>query len=242
MLLPLNAKTFLYSALMLMVLSTFPSLAQTTSVVDIDRLPNKKICKLLAKQKVVCRDDLQQVHGQCYSAADSLDFLTHYKSFVIESDPETVWDAYNNVQPAVAWNCKVARFGFLYNKRKDQLTYPDDKFEGLEEGQIFYINLNFLKFINVAVGSEVKVINPEDKKIGFCYLESGKSRGSQWIQLSETPQGHTLVEHYTRYKSDSPFRDSKLYPWLHGLVISHFHENIKYIVEHTEPEMLARKN
>jgi len=218
-------------ALLIVVSATFSCYAQTSLALESSRLPNKKIEKLLEKQNINTYSDLNLVQSSCYSADDSLDFYTHYMRFEFDASAQEVWNAYTQVKPAKAWNCKIARFGFLYSKESGELTYSGDDFEGLREGQVFYINLKFMGVINLAVGSEVKRINPKQKTIRFCYLESGRSRGSQWIKLTETDSGKTLVEHYTRYKSDSPFRDSKLYPWLHGKIISSFHQNVKQLVE-----------
>lgn len=232
-------KHFIPAAALFLTLSCLPLLAQNTVGLQTDRLPHRKVEKLLEKQNVSCTGDLDRVQSSCYSSADSLRFNAHYMSFEFKASPEEVWDAYTQVEPARAWDCKLTRFAFLYNKQTGNMVYSGDRFQGLREGQIFYINLKFLGIVNLAVGSEVKTIDAANKKIRFCYLESGKSRGSQWIQLTRTEEGHTLVEHYTRYKSDSPFRDSKLYPWLHGKILTNFHENVRELVLQRQQELTA---
>jgi hypothetical protein len=61
----------------------------------------------------------------------------------------------------------------------------------------------------------------------MCYLEGGASKGFQFIRLKEKEDGSTEVAHETFYKSQSDFRDKRLYPYLHGQVISEFHRNVQ---------------
>jgi hypothetical protein len=64
-------------------------------------------------------------------------------------------------------------------------------------------------------------------------MRGGASAGSQIIALRETSDGFTEVSHKTFYKSNSNFRDTRIYPGLHTRAISEFHLNVKKKAEAT---------
>jgi hypothetical protein len=77
------------------------------------------------------------------------------------------------------------------------------------------------------VAHQIAEVNHSEMMFKLCYMVGGASTGSQWITLKSTAEGHTEVHHNTLYKSDSNFRDTKLYPALHTKAITEFHESVK---------------
>jgi hypothetical protein len=119
-------------------------------------------------------------------------------------------------------------FGLQYSRKNHKITYHEDDHGVIDKGQIVILNLKLLwNLVSLAVGHEITEVNEEEKYIKMCYLEGGASRGMQYIRLKETKEGFTEVIHETFYKSQSDFRDKRLYPLLHGLVIAEFHKKVR---------------
>lgn len=224
-----------FYCLLLALIPMLCASAQDSAEIELDRIFQPKVRKYLDRQHILSTVDLDSIHASCYTEADSAAFQYHEKSFVIEADVEKVWDAYNTISPERAWSSKLASFAFLYRKFSGEIVYHNDDYEGMKEGQVVFMNLQFLGgLFNIAVGHEISCIDEANKFLRICYLENGKSQGSQLIYLTPTEAGHTLVKHITRYKSDSDFRDEKLYPALHSLIISKFHNSVASLAEEEE--------
>jgi hypothetical protein len=120
----------------------------------------------------------------------------------------------------------------LYCKENNELVYHDDQYKGAEVGQIFFVGLRILSgLLKLGVAHVITRIDDVNKSLRICYLEKGKSEGSQFISLHETPDGFTKVIHDTKYKSDSAFRDRVLYPALHSIAVKEYHQNVKNKIE-----------
>jgi hypothetical protein len=119
-------------------------------------------------------------------------------------------------------------FGLQYSRRNHIVTYHEDDHGTIEVGQIIILNLNLLWNVAcIAVGHEITEVNENEKFIKMCYLEGGASKGYQFIRLKEMEDGSTQVVHETFYKSNSDFRDKRLYPLLHGRIVTEFHRNVE---------------
>lgn len=81
-------------------------------------------------------------------------------------------------------------------------------------------------FYNLAVAFEVTKLSEKDHTIEYSYVKGGKTQGKQWMEMTATPEGFTRISHFTLYKSASEFRDVLLYPYVHGLAIKEFHQNM----------------
>ncbi|MES2777660.1 MAG: hypothetical protein V4722_26010 [Bacteroidota bacterium] len=207
-----------------------PAITQpnTSKQVNPARIRQKKIREFIEEHRLYQLKDFAQL--QSFSRADPAiaTFHHHTKTFLVKKDIETVWQAYKTLHPKDAWGNGMLSFGLQYSKRKNALSYVDDAYDGAEVGQIVLINLALLGgLVNIAVGHEITAVNEAEKYLETCYLTHGKSAGSQQIRLQSTPEGFTEITHHTIYKSDSPFRDKMLYPFLHTLAITTFHRNIK---------------
>lgn len=173
-------------------------------------------------------NEFGRLNSLCYKKGDKT-YRKHLKKFTFSHPIDEVWKVYKSIRPEEVWTGVMVRFGLQYSRSQNTITYPGDtQYVGIEEGQIIILNLVILNgLLNIAVGHEVKEVNEANKFIRICYLETGASVGSQFIRLSKTPDGSTVVTHETFYKSNSWFRDKILYPGLHGKAITEFHNNVK---------------
>lgn len=199
--------------------------------IDFGRIKQQKVRDLLNSHNLEEVKDFGRLQSCCYSEEDTT-FHSHSKSFIIKANIEKVWNAYSTIHPRVAWDGKMISFGVLYCKENNELIYHDDQYKGAEVGQIFFVGLRILKgLLKLGVAHVITKIDEANKSLRICYLEKGKSEGSQFISLHETEDGFTKVIHDTKYKSDSIFRDRVLYPALHSVAVSEYHRNVKNKIE-----------
>ena len=161
------------------------------------------------------------------------DSTHYYHKYTIYFDApiDSVWKAYNTISPSEVWKSKIISFGFAYTRESGELFYEDEAFEHLEEGQIQFLSLRYLWGIfKLNIAHELIGIDENSKSLQFCYVQYGKSQGTQIISLKEE-NGKTKVSHNTYYKSGSKFRDKRIYPHFHELTIADLHKNIQRILE-----------
>ena len=218
--------------LKLLILSTLlcmeclPTTAQENSTIDFSKIHQKKIRKLLHIGGMKETADFNALQVGCSNPEDP-SFSKHIITYLIKRSPEEVWDAYKKASPTKSWNGRMVTFGLLFNSESMPLVYANDKSEELKPGQIFYIQLKLLSgFYRIAVANKVVDVDDTDKRLTICYLKNGASEGSQYIHLTRSKEGYTLVEHESVFRSKSKFRDRRLYPNIHAKIISEFHENI----------------
>lgn len=214
-------------AVMVLLLLAF-GLPLHGQVFDREQIQSSQIRRMLQELEIEQMDDFQAVGSYCYqSQADHpVPFFTHQKRFIFDIPLQTLWSQYLSSSPDQAWRGRLVDFGLCYTPHGEEVYLPFQHYPGLAVGQLHFLELNFLGLAEIAVGHQVTEIDREEHFIKLCYLQGGKSQGSQWILLREVEPGRTEVSHFTRYKSDSKFRDSKMYPLLHSWVISCFHRNI----------------
>ncbi|MCB0703905.1 MAG: hypothetical protein KDC34_01285 [Saprospiraceae bacterium] len=201
------------------------------SEVNYDRIPKKKVCQLIENlQKKDGLHNFTDLHSTCCDNPE--EYHTHYAEYLVEADLETVWQAYNSVSPAKAWNGKMVGFGMLYSSAQNGISYLDDSFSGIEVGQLVFINLKILLgIVNVPVVIEITGIDKEQHMLQFCYADCSKSEGTQILHFFSTPEGFTRVEHLSYFRSDSKMRDKNLYPFFHTKVLNEFHGNIAKLLK-----------
>ena len=164
----------------------------------------------------------------CYEDMKGEGYQQNVYSTVLKEKPETVWKAYKSLNPKQLGLGHFINFGISYSRKNKKLIYPDDEGGKIEEGQTTVPALRYLGgVVKLAVAQEITEINESDKYIIFCYMENGKTRGSQKIMLRETAEGFTQIVHETFYKSKSRFRDRRLYPGLHEKTVAEIHENVR---------------
>lgn len=196
--------------------------------IDLDKIKQKAVKKYIHTNGLHQLDDFARIIHSCATNSDIKKYNRHVKVFLFKETLEKVWEAYKTIGPVKTCTGSMLGFGLQYSRNNHKITYHEDDHGDIEAGQIIILNLRLLwNMISLAVGHEITEVNESEKYIKMCYLEGGASKGFQFIRLRRLKDGTTEVEHETFYKSDSDFRDKRLYPYLHGLVISEFHKNVQ---------------
>lgn len=196
--------------------------------VDLNKIRHKAVKKFIHSNGLLQLDDFARLIHSCSTGADTKKFNRHIKVFQFKENLEKVWEAYKTIGPVETCTGSLLGFGLQYSRNKHKITYHEDDHGEIEAGQIIILNLRLLwNMISLAVGHEITEVNESEKYIKMCYLEGGASKGFQFIRLKQREDGSTEVAHETFYKSHSDFRDKRLYPYLHGQVISEFHKNVQ---------------
>ena len=204
--------------------------------VDFEKVRQKTVKKFIANFGLNKSNGFTEMRPVCYDPRRESSYHIHRKTFLIRKNVECVWNAYTTIHPKEAWNGAMVSFGLQYSRVKNVINYLNDDYSGMEKGQIIILNLRLLwGGVNIAVAHEVSEVNELNRTIRLCYMQGGASAGSQIITLKETNDGFTEVSHITFYKSNSNFRDTRLYPSLHTKAISEFHLNVKKKAEAIKP-------
>ena len=202
------------------------AIGQEDHLIDFAKIQQKKIRQLLNTCNLKETTDFNALQVGC-SNSEEASFSNHIITYLIKKTPTEVWEAYKTASPSQSWNGKMATFGLMFNSDSKPLVYANESSEELKPGQIFYIQLKLLSgLFRLAVANKVVDVDDINKRFTICYIKNGASEGSQYIQLRESIEGYTLVEHKSVFRSKSKFRDRRLYPNIHEKIISEFHENI----------------
>lgn len=206
--------------------------SERNNSIDFQRIRQEKVRKLLRDNGLNTLPDLARLRSLCYRAEDGKRYYKHLKSFQIEAPIETVWNIYKTISPEETWNGNMVSFGLMYSRSRNTILYPGDPYQGIEAGQVLFLNLNlFANIVNLAVGHEITAVSDSDKTITICYLQNGASTGTQLVQVRKKGENQTEVIHETWYRSGSLFRDKILYPGFHEKGLTEFHLNIKQKAE-----------
>lgn len=196
--------------------------------IDLSKIRHKAVRKFIHNKGLLQLSSFADLIHSCAGDVDTSKYNRHIKIFPFIEKPDKVWDAYKTIGPVETCSGSMLGFGLQYSRSNHAITYHEDNHGIIEVGQIIILNLNLLWNIAcLAVGHEITEVNEDEKFIKMCYLEGGASKGYQFIRLKEMKDGSTEVSHETFYKSNSDFRDKRLYPYLHGRVITEFHRNVK---------------
>lgn len=200
--------------------------------VNLEKIKQKRVREFIKHYGLNRSGGFLKLQPVCYKPEESTSYQKHFRSFLIKKNIELVWNTYTTIHPKEAWNGEMVSFGLQYSKKNSAINYLNEPYGGMERGQIIILNLSILwGLLTIAVAHEIAEVNKPGWLIKLCYMKGGASEGSQWITLKETPEGFTEVSHLTLYKSNSKFRDTRLYPRLHTKAITEFHKNVKRIAE-----------
>lgn len=203
-------------------------MAEVEPVIDFLRIKKKSVHKLFGRNKLNTLKNLSELQSFCYDPSHTKRYHKHTKSFRINATLDKVWETYKTISPQDTWNGQMVSFGVMYSRKKNQLSFHDDAYHGIEPGQLIFLNLNLLGNIaNLAVGHEVVDVFEDLRHIKICYVQNGASMGTQLIQVKKVSDTETEVIHDTWYTSGSWFRDKILYPVFHTRAINEFHANVK---------------
>lgn len=209
-----------------------PLIKEKKLKINLKRIKSARTLEYLRKNDLTDVSDLDKIVPVCYLEGVEHDFLKHSKSYRLPFPVQQVWDAYLKIPPADSWAGNRIGFSFSYNTDSKNFHYLNDQYHGLEVNQLIFIEIKLLfGLFKLAVTHHVNEISEEQKRIKLCYVEGGKSSGSQIIKFRKVSESETEVIHDTFYKSDSKFRDEKLYPILHELIINQFHKNVRKFMD-----------
>lgn len=207
-------------------------MAEVESRIDFSRIEQKSVHKLFGKNKIHTLRHLADLQSFCYDPGHTRKYHKHLKTFKIKAPLEKVWETYKTISPQDTWKGRMVSFGVMYSRKKNQLFFQDDAYNGIEPGQLIFLNLNlFANLAHLAVGHEVVDVYEDRKQIKICYVQNGASVGTQLIQLKKINEAETEVLHETWYTSGSWVRDKILYPVFHARAVGEFHANVKKSAE-----------
>ena len=202
---------------------------------DFFRIPQKKIKKFIKQQiknHKVCICDLSP---SCPLDKDVSNFHKHEKEYLIDNSLQKVWNNYIHADPVDAWKSNKVSLGCVVSKNENDVMYRDDKYFGIDTGQVYFLNLKLMVGVyNLAVAFEVINLDEENKIIEFSYIEGGKALGKQQLHFVADGEKYTKIIHTSRFKSDSAIRDRFLYPFFHERLINQFHDNMLNIISSEE--------
>lgn len=208
--------------------SSMHSSSFSHAAIDLAKVRQKQVRKFLNNFGLHSTSGFTRMQAAGYCPLDGTTYHKHHKKFIVRQRPDLVWDAYMKIHPRDAWTGNMVSFGLQYCTKLNRVMYLHDECAGIQEGQIIILNLRLLwGALNIAVAHQIAEVNHRDMMFKLCYMVGGASAGSQWISLRPTVDGNTEVSHDTFYKSNSNFRDTKLYPALHTKAITEFHESVR---------------
>jgi hypothetical protein len=208
--------------------------------VDFNRIQQKKVRKLIERQKHFGVRTFDDMHPVCYYSADSNNYQTFTKSELIRQDINVVWNNLTHQSPSEEFDGRIVSFGLLYSKKLNKFLYKNESYSGIEEGQILFFNLRMLRGIkNLAVAMEVTRRDNDRKELEYCYIDNGSTKGTQKFTLRSTAEGYTEITQLTKYKCKSRLRDRRLYSFFHDRIVSEFFTAIKNKSETGKGSMAA---
>ena len=220
-------KQLIFNILFLFIFSFYASSQNAVDCINPHKIHQKHKNNFIHNKYLDNLSSLDSLQPECYQINESETYRTQDDSFIVEENINTVWQKYKTISLKDAYCGELVSLGFVYSKNKKKIYYLNDDYEGIHEGQIYFIRLNLLGgFKRIIVAYEVTKIDEKKKMMQFCYINNGVSEGSQRIYLYKTKEGFTKVEHKTFYKSHSKLRDQWLYPKFHKKIVSELHHNL----------------
>ena len=202
--------------------------------IDLSKIPQKEIKDLLMLQyncNIRCISDLEASYTMQQNAKD---YYKQVRTYRLKESLESVWENYNNNSPTKIYTGSKFSFGLMLSKTKsnNSIMYNSDAFSKIEQGQVLYLKLDFLKGIySMAVAFEITAIDSIKHTIEFSYVKGGcKASGKQTLQFEKCKNGETKITHTSLYKSKSTMRDMILYPFFHAKITNAFHRKLKNII------------
>lgn len=193
--------------------------------VDLTKVHDRKVERIISTNQ----QSLEPLSA-CYDPVDSSQYTQHVARFEVEESLDVVWERYTNARLEEAWNNRKMRLRCLVTQSNSKAHYRGDSYQGLERGQLVFLKLKLAGgLLRLGVGFEIKDINAQERTITYCYIRNGKSEGTQSIQFTSLPNGKTQILHVTHYKSDSKFRDQRLYPYYHERAIIALHASFNHM-------------
>lgn len=200
------------------------------SFIQLNHIKQPTVKNYILEKGLRVREDFDRLKSTPQVASELDSYHIHIDTFHVNADISKVWNTYLSISPRETWNSKIVSFGCMYCQQQGAISYVDDAYPGLREGQILFLNISlFWEKVNIAVAHKIMRICPSEKYIEFSYIEGGKTEGCQRLIFSKASEGSTQIEHKTTYRGSTKsfLREKVLYPIFHSKVIRAFHQNVE---------------
>jgi hypothetical protein len=202
----------------------------------LDDIQLEKIQQKKVREYITCQIDenkhlFSEIHPSWNKNYDLSDYSMNEKAYFLKDNLQNVWNGYLSADPTKSWNGRKVSFGLLLKKLPDKIFYNNDQINGVDTGQVYFVNLKLMMgMCNLPVAFEIVTIDEENKIIEFSYIEGNKTSGVQRLQFLDLGNDKTEILHISYFKSDSHFRDKWLYPFFHKKIINEFHHNMRKLL------------
>jgi len=174
---------------------------------------------------------LAEIRPSLQLDSDISEYYVQEKEFIVNSDLQSVWDHYIITQPGKGWSTQMITTELIYSKSSNTCFYLGEESESLQEGQVLFLNLNFLFGVyNLPIAFEIISVDIASHIMQFSYIEGNLSKGKQVISFVALDRNKTAIYHKSYYKSSSSIRDHFLYPFFHKVMINGFHRNMRKLM------------
>lgn len=223
----------------LFIFLTFSSLSavsQSVRIINLEEIPHRKVRKYIVDRSIDKMSDFSTIHASCKKNIDESAFNVTEKTFYLKYKLPIVWECYSQANPVRIWNGRTVGFGLMISKHLKSAAYANSSsFAEIDTGQVFFLNIRFLKgLFNIPVAFEIINIDEKMQIVEFSYIENNKSLGKQIMHFSDDGDGNTRIDHITYFKSSSNLRDGLLYPYFHKKFIREFHNNMRHIISDSD--------
>ena len=123
---------------------TYPGNTQSCiNIIDTDHIFQKRKKKFIKNKYLININSFDELNPTCVDSNDSLSYSYQYETYYLKDDINKVWKSYKNISLPEIYSGHIVSLGFMYSKIKKKLFYLDsDNYEGMREGQVFFINLD----------------------------------------------------------------------------------------------------
>jgi hypothetical protein len=224
---------FIYIVVPLFLLAAYQLNAQLALTdIDLERVPEQEVEDYLYMQMGNELECFKDIKPSLSPGSSTMGFRFHENEYVIKDSLQKVWQHYVGTNPAEAWNAGKFDFGLLFSRTTEQVYYPNQKINGIETGQIIYLNLHLAKGIKkLCTAFEIIQVDEAERIIEFSYVEDNFTKGKQQMRFVTMPNGKTKIIHRSFFKSHSTLRDHFLYPYFHTRLTNNYHRNMKKLYQ-----------
>lgn len=219
------------SATMMKALVLFQLILSTTALADSPMIDLERVSPTVKKRFLKIGANHFTTPDQftlsCGETFNTEGYEFNHMAFEVNEPIQKVWDTYMNSNPKEAWNGKMIQFDFAYSKPNQTVYYHDDvSIPKPHVGMGFFIILDVYQLKKLPASLEISKIDQDEKIFEYTYLSQNTAHGRQSVKFTDLGNNKTRIVHDTHFKSDSRFRDKKLYPPIHEALLEEFHQNV----------------